>query len=189
MTPGVDWRVSENTMTGIASDPLASFFIPPPKDPKREIFYSYNTTCDFVRGKRFVVCLCGALIIKVERSRLSIVSVQKIMSQGAESNAGTNRALSKGDDDGDASGPRLSHERMIAAKEAQVLAELSECVNTLSSLQDVLNDIVGIIEPLKNDQDEKGVNSDSLNQAGGTQKSLPQQMQRLMEELGKWENG
>jgi len=110
------------------------------------------------------------------------------MSQGVDRDAEMNRAPSKGDDD--ASGPRPLHER-IAAKQAQVLAELSECVNTLSSLQDVLDDIVGIIEPLKNESDdEKGVHSDSLNQAGaGTRTSLPQQMQRLMEELGKWENG
>ena len=71
----------------------------------------------------------------------------------------------------------------IASKEAQVLAELSETLNTLCSLQEVLKDIVVLTEPVNAGVDGSGEGSDSS--SGRTSVSL--QIHRLLSELQKWE--
>ena len=71
----------------------------------------------------------------------------------------------------------------IAAKEAQVLAELSECVNALTSLQEILDDIVDLTKPVDDDDD----GDDEPDSSKPSNRSVTLRMHRLLKELQEWD--
>lgn len=90
---------------------------------------------------------------------------------------------------GRAETPASTVSQRIAAKQAQVLAELNECVNTLSSLHVTLDDIVKLTESSKDGDIDN--NTDEANDSSGRQitiSTLPLQMHRLLEELQEWQD-
>jgi len=72
----------------------------------------------------------------------------------------------------------------IAAKETQVLAELSECVNALTSLQEILDDIVDLTKPVDDDDDD-----DEPDSSKQSNRSVTLRMHRLLKELQEWDEG
>jgi hypothetical protein len=69
----------------------------------------------------------------------------------------------------------------VSSKQAQVLAEMSETLNTLTSLQEVLDDIATLTEPVDVSRDKSGSNDSSNG------RSVARKMHNLLVELQKWE--
>jgi hypothetical protein len=92
-----------------------------------------------------------------------------------------------------ASTSRLSIRQRISLKRTQVLAEMSEMMHTLSSIEAVLDEINRSIRPI--DTDSRYINEStpssadypSKSSSNDTALSASQNMQQLMIELEKWE--
>ena len=70
----------------------------------------------------------------------------------------------------------------ITAKRAQLLAELSETLNTLTSIREVLDDIAALTEPVCGEVSQEG----SI--ASSSERNVSQKMDRLVSELLNWED-
>jgi hypothetical protein len=73
----------------------------------------------------------------------------------------------------------------IAFKRLQVLAEMNEIIYTLTSIEEVLDEINQCIEPIHNSNTEKNHKTSSPNK---TETTISHKMNRLIDELQKWEN-